>query len=274
MLAEDSIRAGDPEAALGQLQDQVRQHPADSKCRIFLFQLLAVLGQWDRARNQLKVAAELDPACLSMAQTYRAAINAERFRAEVFAGRKAPTVFGQPEKWLAWLIEAVRLDGDGAHAQAQSLRQRALESAPATGGTINQEAFIWIADADMRLGPVLEAVLNGRYCWIPFARIRGIRTDPPADLRDLVWTPAYLTWANEGEAAVLIPTRYPGSEASPDGALRMARKTDWLAPAEGDEAGVGQRMLATDAAEYPIMDVREVQLDVQGPDDGEPVAQD
>ncbi len=267
MLAEESIRAGDPETALKQLQDQARQHPADVKYRIFLFQLLAVLGQWERARNQLKVAAELDPACVPMAQAYGLAINAEQFRAEVFAGRQAPVVFGEPEAWLAWLIEAVRLDGEGAHDQAHNLRERAFDQAPATTGTIDGQDFGWIADADPRLGPVLEAVLNGRYYWIPFARIRTLRIDAPADLRDLIWMPAYLTWANGGEAAALLPARYPGSETSADGGLRLARKTDWLARAGGDDVGLGQRMLATDADEYPLMEVREVQLNVQSPDD-------
>ena len=46
-------------------------------------------------------------------------------------------------------------------------------------------------------------------------------------------------WASRG----LLPTRYPGSEASSDPALRMARKTEWQEGADGSSAGVGQRML-------------------------------
>jgi len=58
--AERSLREGDPAAALARLQDDVRARPADAKLRVFLFQLLCVLGQWERALNQLKVASELD----------------------------------------------------------------------------------------------------------------------------------------------------------------------------------------------------------------------
>ena len=36
------------------------------------------------------------------------------------------------------------------------------------------------------------------------------------------------SWANAGEAVGLIPTRYPGSEQSSDGAVRLARRTEWV----------------------------------------------
>ena len=39
-------------------------------------------------------------------------------------------------------------------------------------------------DADMWLGPVLEAFVNGKYYWVPYARLSHIKLDPPQDLRD------------------------------------------------------------------------------------------
>src|SRR5687767_9666279 len=98
--AEQTLKGGEPAAALAQLQEQVRARPADPALRVFLFQLLCVLGQWERALNQLKVASELDPAALAMAQMYGEAVRCEAIRAEVFAGKKSPVVFGQPEQWL------------------------------------------------------------------------------------------------------------------------------------------------------------------------------
>src|SRR3974390_2229572 len=111
--AEQSLRGGDPAAALRDLQEQVKARPADAKLRVFLFQLLAVLGQWERALNQLNVAATLDPAALAMAQMYREAIRCEVLRTRVFEGKTAPMVFGQPSEWLALLIEALLLAGQG-----------------------------------------------------------------------------------------------------------------------------------------------------------------
>src|SRR5690606_10991406 len=64
--AEALLKAGDPTGALAALQNEVRSKAADAKLRVFLFQLLCVQGQWERALNQLKVCAELDPAALPM----------------------------------------------------------------------------------------------------------------------------------------------------------------------------------------------------------------
>jgi type VI secretion system protein ImpE len=261
MLVTDLLREGQVDQALAQLQAEVRKNPADSKQRVLLFQLLAVLGQWERAANQLKVAGELDAKAAAMVQTYRTALDCEVFRVAVFAGDKTPLVFGAPEDWIARLLEALRLTAAGNHAQAEALRTQALEQAPAIAGSIDGQAFEWIADADSRIGPVCEAIVNGKYFWIPFARLQTIAIEPPEDLRDVVWMPARLTFANGGESVALIPTRYPGSEAQAEGALRLARKTEWTQAAANTYLGSGQRMLATDQAEYAIMDVRRIQLD-------------
>ena len=258
--AEQSLRDGDPAAALALLQEQVRAHPADAKLRVFLFQLLCVLGQWERALNQLNVAAELDPAALAMAQTYGDAVRCELMRSQVFEGKKSPMIFGEPEQWLALLIEALIVAGRGQPRESERLRAQAFEEAEAVQGESDGQKFNWIADADSRLGPVLEAVINGRYYWVPFARLTRIAIEPPEDLRDMVWTPAHLQFENGGESVALIPTRYPGSETSQDGLIALARKTVWEEISPDMYRGLGQRILATDAAELVLMDIRAVTL--------------
>lgn len=256
--AEQAVREGDLEGALRNLQEQVRKEPSKVELRVFLFQLLAVMGQWERANTQLNVAAELDAKALAMAQMYREAIQCEVLRADVFGGRKSPVVFGEPEEWLALLIESLAADGTPRAAQAQALRARAFEAAPPSKGTIDGEPFEWIADADMRLGPVLEAVINGRYYWVPFSRIARVDLDEPTDLRDVVWMPAHFQFANGGETVGVIPTRYPGSEVADDPRLRLARQTVWNEEAPEVYVGLGQRILATDTGEHALMDVRTI----------------
>ena len=58
--AEQAVREGNLDAALSGLQEQIKKEPAKAELRIFLFQLLSVMGQWDRALTQLNVAADLD----------------------------------------------------------------------------------------------------------------------------------------------------------------------------------------------------------------------
>ena len=256
--AEQNLKDGDPAAALARLQEEVRARPADGKLRVFLFQLLCVVGQWERALNQLKVASELDAGALAMAQMYGEAVRCEAIRNDVFACRKAPMVFGQPEQWLAFLIESLLVSARGDAAHADRLRRQALEDADASRGTLNDQPFEWIADADSRLGPVLEAVINGRYYWVPFSRLSRLDIEAPTDLRDVVWMPAHFAFTNGGEAVGVIPTRYPGSETSADPLIRLARKTIWIETGPDTYVGEGQRLFATDAAEFAVMDVRSI----------------
>ena len=259
-VAEQSLKSGDPVAALAQLQDRVRARPADPKLRVFLFQLLCVVGQWERALRQLNVASPLDPGALAMAQTYGDAVRCEAIRDDVFGGKKSPMIFGQPDQWLALLIESLLVAGRGDHQRSQELRAAAFDQAPASPGDLDGRPFSWIADADSRLGPVLEAVINGRYYWVPFSRLTKIQIEPPEDLRDIVWMPAHLQFENGGESVALIPTRYPGSPAAGDGLISLARKTVWEELAPDTHRGLGQRIITTDADDVPLMEIRTISL--------------
>lgn len=261
MDAQEHVRAGDVNAALSVLQDQVRAEPSEARHRVFLFQLLSVLGQWDRALTQLNVAGDMDAGNLGMVQVYRQALAIEAMRTEVFAGKRQPLLFGDPEQWIALLLEALKVSAAGDVAQGEELRAEALETAPATGGRLNGRQFEWIADADSRLGPMLEAIINGRYFWVPFHHIAEMRVEEPEDLRDLVWMPAEFKWSNGGEAVALIPTRYPGSEQSDDPLIQLGRKTIWEHGGGNYYTGLGQRMLATDAEECPILEVRNLVME-------------
>ncbi len=276
MSAVEALRGGDLGRALADLQNDVRSSPAEPRHRIFLFQLLAVLGQWNRALTQLQVVRDLDPSSIAMVRTYETALHCEVLRQQVFAGERTPLIFGAPEPWMAQMVEALKLSARGNWAAAVQSREQAYEAAAATPGfltsvadptvpsTSKDASFTWLADADMRLGPILEVIVNGNYYWIPLQRISRIEIDAPADLRDFVWLPARFLWTNQGEAVGLIPTRYPGTELSPDSSLQLARGTDWQQPAEGIFEGIGQKVLATDEGEYAIMNVRQVQFDVKG----------
>jgi type VI secretion system protein ImpE len=169
-------------------------------------------------------------------------------------------LFGQPETWTALMIEALLREGRGEPEAARQLRAQALEQAPATAGTLDGQAFAWIADGDGRLGPTLEAVINGRYYWLPFDRLSQIDIDPPQDLRDAVWMPAHFQFTNGGEVVGLIPTRYPDTDLGAGGLLALSRGTEWRETAPGNYIGLGQRLLSTDSAEVALMDVRSVLL--------------
>lgn len=250
----------DPVGHLKELTDRIRKEPQRADLRIFLFQIYCVIGEWGKAANQLNAIEELDKEAESLVKTYREAVRCEVYRKQVFAGQRVPLILGDPQNWIALMLEALKLDAGGHHAQAHELRGKALDEAPATPGTANDQAFEWLADADSRIGPMFEMIVNGKYYWVPMHRVEHLELDAPADLRDYVWTPATVTLANGGAHVALIPTRYPGSEASDQDKIRLARVTEWVEMAPDSYAGLGQRMFATDDADIALMDLRDLKF--------------
>jgi type VI secretion system protein ImpE len=257
---EQLLAEGNPAGALEQLQARVRERSADPALRVFLFQLLCVLGQWQRAHTQLELCGELDAATLPMVNTYREALKCEAVREAVFAGKTTPMIFGRPQPWIASLVEALQADARGDADLGARLRADALGAAPATAGSLDGTEFEWIADADSRLGPVLEVVINGRYGWAPFGELTQVTIEAPADLRDMVWAPAQLTLLNGGQTVALVPARYPGTGSAADPALQLSRKTEWLEIGADQFRGLGQRLLTTDTVELGLLEARTIVL--------------
>ncbi len=261
MSAEAHLLEGDLDAALTQLEADVRADPAKSKHRVFLFQLLVIRGEWNRALTQLNVMSEMDPGTLAFVYTYREALACELLRKEVFDGKRSPLIFGEPPEWVALLLEALKHTAAGRHAGAAQLVGQALDAAPVNSGRIDDQPFEWLADSDSRIGPLFEAVINGRYYWVPLVNVRELRIEAPTDLRDFVWAAAHFTWTNGGETVALLPARYPGSDDDTDPLIRLGRKTDWEEVADGTFIGRGQKTLMTDTGEYPLLDIRSIRFD-------------
>lgn len=258
MKPEELLKEGKLNEALKALMDQVRSGPSDAQLRVFLFQLLALMGQWERALNQLKVSGDLDKFNELLVGAYAHALQGEVKRHVVFSGFQAPLVIGEPTQWLALLIEALKAQIGGRFEQAMALRLDAFDQAEVIGGYIDGAPFDWLADGDTRFGPCLEIILNKGYCWVPFSRIREIKFEAPSDLRDKVWAAVEITWINGGQAIGFVPSRYPGSECSEDHEIVLARKTEWRDMGNDCFVGFGQRMLTTNEGDYPLLDIRSI----------------
>ncbi|MEP2639702.1 type VI secretion system accessory protein TagJ [Roseobacter sp.] len=256
MLSETLLKTGDVPAAYDALKSQVRAAPDDARLRIFLFQILCVLGDWPRAAQQLKTCVALDPAAAPMAALYGPAIAAEQTRARVLRGETPPPFDAEGPSWLPVLWDALKKQAAGDQQDAETLRAMALRAAPATAGQVDGQNFEWIADADARFGPVLEIILEGEYRWLPFAALRRMTVQPPQDLRDLVWAPVTLTLVCGRETGGLLPVRYPATTSHGTSAHMLARGTDWNAAGEG----TGQRMFCTPEADVPLLALREVTI--------------
>lgn len=259
-LSAQLISAGNIRALIDSTMTRIRKEPARADLRVLLFQLYCITGDWQRALGQLGSAATLDSTTEEMARAYREVIRCEVYRGHVFAGTKAPLFLGEPDIWLGKLVEALRMGAEGRPQDEAVLRNEALSAAPTTSGRIGDQPFEWIADMDSRLGPVLEAIVNGKYYWVPFHHLERVEIEAPVDMRDLVWVPAKLVFAAGGEQVAFLPVRYPRTEANSDEEFLLARKTDWRAADDETYFGTGQRMFATDTGEFPLLDTRHIEL--------------
>lgn len=237
--ADELFHAGDLEGAQAALVNAARQAPTDQTVRMFLFQLLCLLGEWDKAQIQLRTLASLSPEASMLAVTYNLAIEAERARARAFAGLEPPALLVSSSPWARDLVAALSAQAQGRLDEAMNRREQAFDAAPDTPGDLDGSAFDWIADGDARFGPAFEAIIAGRWGLAPFDAVERIECEGPRDLRDLVWLPTVVAFKSGQSVNALLPVRYPNDENQTDASLRMGRRTEWRDEIWGP-AGSGQ----------------------------------
>src|SRR5437762_14129319 len=140
MDAEEHIKAGPLDEVLALAQEAVRKTPAEARPRILLFQLLSVVGQWERALTQLNVLRDMDPECMVLAEIFRPVLQCEALREEIFAGKRSPLIFGEPMEWIGLLVQANALVAQGQTPAALEWRNKALQGARSTAGKRNDHA--------------------------------------------------------------------------------------------------------------------------------------
>ena len=251
----------------------VRAKPQDAGARWLLFELLCVLGRWDRALKQLQSWAGLSKNFDSTAHVMRGLIRAEHQRTEVFAGKREPATATAAATdtpvWMAGMAQALKLAQGSAVNTVEAIeasdaaRENALENAPQTPGAANlQPAFNWITDSDTRLGPVCEVILVGAYRWLPFADMASITKGAPTGLLDLVWSQVDIVLRDGAVLKGYMPMRYPvpADSAPLRDALLLARETIWHDQGRTGVHARGQKMWTTDAGDMALLDLRECEF--------------
>jgi type VI secretion system protein ImpE len=231
MNAQELYREGRLAEAIKALSAEVRDNPADTRRRTFLFELLCFAGEYTRADKQLEVLAQAGPTSEIGVLLYRSALYAERQRQDLFEHGASPSPSEIPER----------------------------------AGVINGKPFKSFVDADPRIGAKLELFAAGNYLLLPFEHIASIRIMPPKRLRDLVWTPAAVCTTPSFKEAelgeVLLPVLSPFSWRHADDDVKLGRATVWEQPEGRDEAiPFGQKMWLADDEEIPLLELRELEF--------------
>jgi len=250
------LRLGDLAGARVALVEIVKSRPNDAQARMFLFQLLALLGEWDKARLQLNTLAQLSPEAQMLSVAYGQAIEAEAVRAKAWAGVGTVKVHGADEGWPLALAAAIGHFARDETAEGEAARDAAFEEAGDTPGNFDGVEFEWIASADSRLGPAFEAIIGGVWGIVPFEAVSQITSSGVRDLRDLVWYPVEIMFRSGQSAAALLPCRYPFTERDGTDQERLGRATSWEGGASGDLPSGQQLFVLSGGEEVGLLDLR------------------
>lgn len=229
------FRAGKLDEAVQALTVEVRENPTDTRRRTFLFELLCFTGDYGRAEKQLDVLAQEGPNSELGALLYHSAIQAERIRQDLFSRKQYPKPL------------------EGTDGGSESL-----------SGTLNGRPFQTIEDADPRIGQHLEVFAGGDYLWINFGDLASLEMEPPQRVRDLLWAPARVNVGprlkNTQLGEVLLPVLSPAAWQSTDDEVRLGRVTEWVEEESKEIVPMGQKMLLIDGEEFPLLEVRKLEL--------------
>jgi type VI secretion system protein ImpE len=232
MTPRELVRAGKLSEALSAMVADVRGHPADVGKRTFLFELLCLAGQYERAEKHLNLLAQGTPDTEFGALLYRSALAAQRQR------------------------EALIDSGD--YPGTDSVK-------PSSSGQLNGRPFASLEDLDPRIGPRLEIFVAGEYVWLPFEHIGSVHMAAPRYLRDTLWAVAAVqtgpAFQGQSFGEVLIPMLAPFSWRHERDDVKLGHATDWKQ--EGDRLiPFGQKLLVVDEeTAVPFLEIRELRFD-------------
>jgi type VI secretion system protein ImpE len=231
MEARALFREGQLDAAIEALNADLRDDPTDVRRRTFLFELLCFSGAYERAEKQLSIIAQGGQEAALGALLYQSALHGERVRQEMFEIRDYPGGDSTPRP---------------------------------VSGTLNGTPFETLEDADARIGARFEVFVAGQYTWLPMHQVSTLRMEAPRRLRDLLWAPAAMTTTGDFEGdelgEILLPVLSPLSWRHPDDAVRLGRMTVWTDGGEQPPAPFGQKMMLVDGEEFPILELRELEI--------------
>ncbi|WP_020475103.1 type VI secretion system accessory protein TagJ [Zavarzinella formosa] len=242
MDASELFRAGQLRAAIDAQIQRVKSSPADNGARLFLFDLLLFTGDYDRAAKHLQVLHYDQPQAIAAVECYRLALDAEKMRNEVFAGKDKPLFLGVAPDHAVGRLQALQLYAENKPAEGDDTLAKATDMTPQVNGSLNGETVVGLRDGDDLLGPILEVLVQDKYCWVLLEDVVRLETTSPKTPRDILWRPTRLTLRDHNETQVLLCGLYHGSFKNADESVMLGRVGDLVGEEGSPLRGIGGRL--------------------------------
>ncbi|MHC1742014.1 MAG: type VI secretion system accessory protein TagJ [Syntrophobacteraceae bacterium] len=258
MDAKELIRAGKLAEARNQLVAEVKAAPGDFNRRTLLFQVLCLLGEWDKAALHLNTVAAQNLKSEVAAQAYRNLVHAEKQREEVFTSGRRPAFMPEMPAYAEAFFQVWDLVSKDLIEDAESVYTSIIEKLPLPSGTLNSNPFAGFRDTHSFLSPFLEVFVHDRYVWLPIGAVRELTIAPPQTLFDTLWVSCHLTtW--EGLAMnCFLPSLYPLSHRHEDDRVKLGRMTDWKSAGGFFVRATGQHVFEVGEEDVNLLEIREL----------------
>ena len=252
MTARDAFTEGQLGESLRLQAEQVAANPSDSAARLFLFELLTLDGQLNRARDELFAIEQDSPQWPATRVQFLNILKAQAKRR-----RAAPLLAGNAPRHARLRRQIWRRSRRLSTSSFRKWVDRADEASPYLVGHVDGREFEGLRDLDDRFASVLELFSGADYTWIPFEHLRKIQLLPPAGVLDVAFRPARI-WTRDQEYAVILPLLYPESHQAV-GDFAVGLDTDLTSQA-GVLQGVGARVWMAGEEELPVGECQQFEL--------------
>jgi type VI secretion system protein ImpE len=249
---------GDLAGAIAATIETVKKNPTDVSARIFLFELSAFSGDWDRAEKQLDAIGHQNANSAIGSVIYRQNFQTERDRINVFEHSSQPgTITNMPDH-VGDLVQAVDLVWRNEMVEARTLLDKVEEERPAFAVEVDGERFEDFRDYNDLTMCVFEVFLKGNYVWLPFEEVVSIEFLERKSLRDIYWPQAQVELANGSVGEMFFPALYVNSWKSSDDQVRLGRAVDWRDLGDDVYVGEGARLFWMDGQQRPMLDIKKI----------------
>lgn len=254
---KDSLREGHFDTAFERSKDLLKANPTDLSARTVFLELLAINGDWSRARDHVQAIVNLGADPIGWLGVM-ASLNASEQRESVWTGTRDAAVLGEidGDEALFGAVRAAIKDGDWAAAKA------AAEGLAFGPGKVDGVGFSDLATADDRLPGIIEVAVNGDYHWLWLGAVRRIELPAgPTHLTDVIWIPSRVFLSDGSVTEMTLFGCYPGTHRSADTGAKLGRKVVWDEEAGDVAIGTGPQILLVDSDARSFHQVRVIEFD-------------
>jgi type VI secretion system protein ImpE len=258
--AKTLLEAGNLKGAIEAALAFVKSNPTNPSARIFLFELSAFAGDWERAKRQLDVIGHQDTTAMIGSKIYEQCVIAENKRADFFSKGTKPEFLATPPDYVYGILTANNRVREGNLAEARELLDKVDEQRPAFPCKINGADAVDFRDYNDLTSCILEVIIKDSYAWVPFEQIEKITFAEPKSLRDHFWLQATLETDNGTNGDVFIPALYNDSWRSADDQIRLGKVTDWRDFGNDIFVGEGTKLFAVGTEHKTILDLQTIEF--------------